>query len=163
MTTFPPSDSPPNTSCCNIFNCTKEEFVKNGYYCTKLFTNIICFSCGWESGNLKLSMRHLNFIHKIERPDCYMVKSEFGDLSKFYDYKKYVYTVEDMMTETFKFWPKPYPPISNMVRAGFYYSGVEDMVGCIVCGISLDSWTPEDDPMAEHRKSNPLCKLFSII
>ncbi len=87
------SDSLSNKSCCNIFNCLKEDFAKNGYYCTQLFEHVVCSSCGWESGNVKLPMRHLNFIHKIERPDCDMVKSEFDDLSKFYSYKKYVHSV----------------------------------------------------------------------
>lgn len=161
MTAYLSSDSPPNTPCCNIFNCTKEEFVKNGYYCAKLFENIVCHSCGWESGSVKLSMKHLNFIHKIERPDCDMVKSEFGDFSKYFYYKKYVTNVEDMMKETFKFWPKPYPPIFDMVQAGFYYTGAEDIVGCIACGVSLDSWTSKDKPMAEHKKANPLCKFVN--
>ncbi len=163
MTDYLPSDSPPNTPCCNIFNCSKEEFVKNGYYSTKMFKDIICCSCGWESGNLKLGIKHLNFIHKIERPDCFMVKSEFGDLTKFYNSKKYVKTVEDLMLETFKFWPKPYPSIYNMVQAGLYYTGTEDMVGCVACGISLDSWRPKDNPMVEHKKANPLCKLINIV
>lgn len=92
-----------------------------------------------------------------------MVNSEFADGTKFYSYKKYIKGVEETMTETFRLWPKPYPSISKMVQAGLYYTGADDMVSCIHCGISLDTWTPEDSPLAEHKRANPMCNLVNIV
>jgi hypothetical protein len=47
------------------------------------------------------------------------------------------------------------PISSKMVDAGFYHSLQEeddDLAMCIYCGISLEGWEPEDDPLVEHKK-----------
>ncbi len=52
----------------------------------------------------------------------------------------------------------------KMADAGFYFIGTEkepDLVRCYWCRKEMDGWEPQDDPMAEHRRSEgcPFIKL----
>lgn len=68
-------------------------------------------------------------------------------------------------------WPhdskKGWTPISEkMAKAGFYYSPNnigEDFGLCPYCGIGLEGWEPNDDPMTEHRRMSPNCSFFENI
>lgn len=144
---------------CNVFNCTKKELVKSGFYRTKLFDNIVCCGCGWQSGDTQLSIRHLNFIHKLHNPDCELSKNCPGDFVSYSKYKKEIYNVEIIMGETFLTWPKCYPDVRKMVEAGFYFVGTGDATACVTCGVMLEHWKPDDNPLEEHRKASPLCEL----
>lgn len=146
--------------CCSLFNFKKGDLVKSGFYRTKLFDNIVCCGCGWESGNRKLSLKHINIVHKLSNPDCEMNNNltlEFKNYSKF---KSSVREMENMMRETFLAYPKTYPDTEKMVRAGFYYTGIDDATMCVSCGLMLDQWNPNEDPMEEHQKASPCCELL---
>lgn len=146
--------------CCSLFNCTKSDLIKSGFYRTKLFDNIICCGCGWQSGDIKITISHLNFLHKLHNPDCKMSKHIAGDFCNYSKYKKCITNIEDAMLDTFKGWPKLYPNVQELVKAGFYYTGSGDSVACISCGIVLEDWNSEDRPYDEHRKSSPFCELI---
>ena len=45
----------------------------------------------------------------------------------------------------------------DLVKAGFYYIGIDDVVCCVFCHIALKSWEPGDVPTVEHRKHSPSC------
>lgn len=146
--------------CCSLFNFKKGDLVKSGFYRTKLFENIVCCGCGWESGDRKLSLKHINIVHKLSNPDCEMsqnVTLDFNDYSKL---KSSVNKIETVMRETFLAYPKDYPDIEKMVKAGFYYTGIDDATTCVSCGLTLDQWNPMDDPMEEHRKVSSFCELL---
>ena len=49
-----------------------------------------------------------------------------------------------------------------MTDAGFFYSGFGDIVICAFCGLSLNKWLPNDDPITEHRKFNQDCKFVRL-
>ncbi|WP_143442499.1 baculoviral IAP repeat-containing protein, partial [Klebsiella pneumoniae] len=57
-------------------------------------------------------------------------------------------------------WPKHFPEVEEMVRAGFYFTGDEDSTACVTCGICLKHWKPSDKPLDEHRKASPYCELL---
>lgn len=143
----------------NIFNAREEDLVKSGFYRTKCYEQVICCGCGWQSDSEKLSLRHLNFLHKVSNPNCKMSAYIEGDYTNYLNYKKSIENTESMMRETFIIWPKLYPNIEDMVKTGFYYTGVEDSVSCINCGVVLDHWNLDDIPAAEHKKASPHCKL----
>lgn len=147
--------------CC-MFNCTKKDLVKSGFYCTKLFDNIICCGCGWQSGDVKLTIQHVNFLHKLSKPDCVMSNHVTGDFCNYLKYKQSVKNTENIMMDTFARWPKLYPNIEDLVNVGFYYTGVDDDVACISCGVTLNKWAPDDKPLEEHKKASPYCKLLNI-
>lgn len=146
--------------CCSLFNFKKGDLVKSGFYRTKLFDNIVCCGCGWESGNRKLSLKHINVVHKLSNPDCEMSKNVNLDFKNYSHFKASVKEIEDMMRETFLAYPKDYPNIEKMVQAGFYYTGIDDATMCVSCGLMLDQWNPNEDPMEEHRKASPFCELL---
>jgi hypothetical protein len=50
-----------------------------------------------------------------------------------------------------------------MAKAGFSYFPTmegEDMVECVHCGLALDGWEEDDDPLREHSKRAPKCLFF---
>lgn len=153
---------------CSIFNCSGSDLVKSGFYRTKTFNELVCCGCGWQTGDIKLgdvnlTVRHLNFVHKLLNPDCPMSKHVVEDYHKYYQYLENVIKTENMMRETYLFWPKAYPAIDDMVKSGLYYTGSGDSVCCINCGIVLHDWQPKDQPNVEHVKHAPLCPLMKII
>ncbi|KAF2864288.1 BIR-domain-containing protein [Piedraia hortae CBS 480.64] len=57
-------------------------------------------------------------------------------------------------------WPHDQPAVEELARAGFYYRPEQDApdnVACFCCGVRLDGWEPEDDPLQEHRNHSPTC------
>ncbi|CAF2086045.1 unnamed protein product [Rotaria magnacalcarata] len=54
-------------------------------------------------------------------------------------------------------WPENSPSIENLVRAGFYCTGVSGEVTCFYCNGSLHKWGPNDNPMVEHARWFPHC------
>lgn len=148
-----------DVTCC-IFNCTKRDLIKSGFYCTKMFNNIICCGCGWQSGDVKLTIQHVNFLHKLHNPDCKMSKYVSGDFCNYTKYKQSVNHTEEVMLETYENWPKQYPISQDLVDVGLYYTGSDDAVACISCGVVLEDWSPEDKPYDKHRKASPLCELI---
>lgn len=156
------SSSSDNAVCCSIFNFKKGDLVKSGFYRTKCFDNIVCCGCGWESGDRKLSLNHINVIHKITNPDCEMNKISTLDFKDYSKLKLRVNELESFMRETFLLYPKTYPNIEKMIQAGFYYTGSDDATSCVSCGVTMDEWNPNEDPIEEHKKASPFCDLFQI-
>ncbi|CAF0849239.1 unnamed protein product [Adineta steineri] len=54
-------------------------------------------------------------------------------------------------------WPENSPKIEDLVRAGFYSTGVSNTVTCFYCNGSLHKWGPNDNPMIEHARWFPNC------
>ena len=154
------SSSSKEAFCCNLFNFKKSDLIKSGFYRTKLFDNIVCCGCGWESGSRKLSLKQINIIHKLSNPDCEMSENCNFDFINYCKMKKSVNEMENLLKETFLAYPKDYPDVEKMVKAGFYYTGMDDAVACVSCGLMLDQWNPTEDPLEEHKKASPFCELL---
>ncbi|CAM4941620.1 unnamed protein product [Rotaria socialis] len=55
-------------------------------------------------------------------------------------------------------WPiEDLPPVDDLVRAGFFYTGTKSIVTCFYCNGSLQNWAPNDNPMIEHARWFPHC------
>ncbi len=54
-------------------------------------------------------------------------------------------------------WSENSPSIEDLVRAGFFCSGVANTVTCFYCNGSLHKWGPNDNPMIEHARWFPNC------
>lgn len=71
--------------------------------------------------------------------------------------------------ETFKYWKYTYPDIDQMVSSGLYYDPLndkdenigDDRVVCMYCGLNLEQWEENDDPVEAHKQSNPKCWVFN--
>lgn len=76
--------------------------------------------------------------------------------------------------ETFKGWRHQFPDIDSMVLTGLYYdpytdlkdrnghSCGDDRVICMYCGLRLEQWEVEDDPVIVHQKEMPSCWVFNF-
>ena len=64
--------------------------------------------------------------------------------------------------------PERFWPVSlnqdhvKMAKAGFFYSGFGDIVVCAFCGVCLNKWHPNGDPITEHKKFNSDCKFVRL-
>ncbi|KAI6656981.1 Apoptosis 1 inhibitor [Oopsacas minuta] len=80
--------------------------------------------------------------------------------SKYKDYE-----TTEQRRRSFQNYPKSYPTIQRLVEAGFFYVGVtteDDDCQCYSCGVKLFNWAEKDDPMKEHRKFRPNCKVVKL-
>lgn len=62
---------------------------------------------------------------------------------------------------TFSNWPVDYIDKHLLAKVGFYYCGKEDRVKCFVCSVEIYKWERGDDPLDDHKKHSPLCKLIN--
>ena len=59
---------------------------------------------------------------------------------------------------SFVTWPQEnLPPVDDLVRAGFFYTGTKTIVTCFYCNGSLQNWGSNDNPMIEHARWFPHC------
>jgi len=59
---------------------------------------------------------------------------------------------------SFATWPhENLPPVEDLVRAGFFYTGTKTIVTCFYCNGSLQNWGSNDNPMIEHARWFPHC------
>ncbi|XP_052096884.1 baculoviral IAP repeat-containing protein 2-like isoform X8 [Mytilus californianus] len=47
--------------------------------------------------------------------------------------------------------------VSNLSKAGFYFTGNDDNVQCYACGITYRNWKRGDNPLEIHRRLSPSC------
>ncbi|QKE44583.1 putative inhibitor of apoptosis protein [Yalta virus] len=73
------------------------------------------------------------------------------------------YVNETDRLATFENWPLSYIDKHIMAKTGLYYLGPEygDRVKCFVCSIEIYNWEENDDPLNEHKKHSPQCRLIS--
>lgn len=64
---------------------------------------------------------------------------------------------------SFEKWPLQFPPISDLVKAGFFYLNKNDTVKCFYCGGLLCNWNLGDNPINEHLKYYPHCRYAKSI
>lgn len=72
-----------------------------------------------------------------------------------------IYKSYDKRLETFKSWKHDFPK-EKLARAGFIYTGEDDIVMCPFCRSEGFRWQAVDDPIADHLKWNPLCQFFDF-
>ena len=59
---------------------------------------------------------------------------------------------------SFTAWPEEnLPPVEELVKAGFFYTGTKNIVTCFYCNGSLQNWGPNDNPTIEHARWFPHC------
>ena len=72
------------------------------------------------------------------------------------------YESEENRFKSFFNYPKPHPPVEDLVVAGFFYIGLgeKDTCQCYSCGVKFNNWTSEDNPIEGHKKFRPKCKFI---
>lgn len=61
---------------------------------------------------------------------------------------------------TFTHWIVPFIDKKLLARIGFFYIGPNDLVKCYFCKVEIGMWEPEDNPMEEHLRWSPNCRLL---
>jgi len=69
------------------------------------------------------------------------------------------YTDAEARKKTFVNWTRT-QPVSDMVNAGFFYSGNRDNAICFYCGGNLRNWEDDDIPKNEHARWFPKCQFM---
>ncbi|KAK3576359.1 hypothetical protein CHS0354_039295 [Potamilus streckersoni] len=74
------------------------------------------------------------------------------------------YQAYHVRLSTFTRWPsnmtqKP----EQIAQAGFYYTGLQDVVRCFACDGGLKNWDPEDDPWIEQARWFPQCPFVQKV
>ncbi|CAF3583567.1 unnamed protein product [Rotaria sp. Silwood1] len=65
---------------------------------------------------------------------------------------------------SFVTWPNEnLPLVDDLVRAGFFYTGTNNIVTCFYCNGSLQNWSSNDNPMIEHARWFPHCSYAKQI
>ena len=110
----------------------------------------VCSECRFEAKET-LSISHIQFMHKLSNPKCSLISyldhnySLYSALLQKKNAKKNILEIEKIMTKTYNKsvsdgwpkWSKRLPKIEQLVKAGFFYTGEEDEVKCIECGVTL--------------------------
>ncbi|XP_065057529.1 baculoviral IAP repeat-containing protein 3-like [Rhopilema esculentum] len=77
-------------------------------------------------------------------------------MEEYLDYEKY----EDRL-RTFTTWPSDGPMIiKDLVEAGFYYTGRNDVVSCFLCGIEIGNWKENEQPLVLHSQRSEQCQYL---
>ncbi|NXL07537.1 BIR7B protein, partial [Mesembrinibis cayennensis] len=68
---------------------------------------------------------------------------------------------QEMRLSTFQNWPQ-YTDMhpEQLARAGFFYTGQDDVVRCFYCDGGVRNWSLGDDPWREHAKWYPGCEFL---
>lgn len=68
--------------------------------------------------------------------------------------------MEKFRIESFYKWPAAFIDVRQLAKAGFFYTGVSDIVQCAFCGVKVLDWEAEDDPIKEHERWAGCCKFL---
>ncbi|NXE20579.1 BIR7B protein, partial [Ardeotis kori] len=165
------------------------DLVKAGFFFVGPRDEVQCFCCGgvlqdWRPGDCPIA-EHLKFF-----PSCKFICGEdVGNqamlpLQEIFDtvdgqflsllpgidseetalpnepeYPEMV--TEEMRLSTFQNWPQ-YTDMrpEQLARAGFFYTGHDDVVTCFYCDGGMRNWSFGDDPWREHAKWYPECEFL---
>uniref|UniRef100_A0A3Q3BSV3 Baculoviral IAP repeat containing 2 n=1 Tax=Kryptolebias marmoratus TaxID=37003 RepID=A0A3Q3BSV3_KRYMA len=61
--------------------------------------------------------------------------------------------------DSFHSWTLSVITPAELAKAGFYYLGQGDRVGCFSCGGQLSNWEPGDRAVSEHQRHYPNCRF----
>ncbi|NXV40950.1 BIR7B protein, partial [Uria aalge] len=164
------------------------DLVKAGFFFVGPRDEVQCFCCGgvlkdWRPGDCPV-LEHLKFF-----PSCKFIggedvgNQEMLPLQEIFDtvdgqflsllqgidsedtalanepeYPEMV--TEEMRLSTFRNWPR-YTDMrpEQLARAGFFYTGQDDVVRCFYCDGGVRNWSFSDDPWTEHAKWYPGCEF----
>jgi hypothetical protein len=88
-----------------------------------------------------------------------LLKVMFCDVSEKCDRLKYK-SVESRL-KTYREWKNTSVSVNDLANAGFYYTKLDDIVRCFMCGVFVYDWKAGDNPLAAHDMWSPFCRFVS--
>lgn len=70
------------------------------------------------------------------------------------------YNFEDIRLTTYDDWQVPFINKNTLAKIGFYFLQDEDKVKCHFCKVIIKHWKNGDDPIEDHIKWSPSCRLM---
>lgn len=67
------------------------------------------------------------------------------------------YRFEQRRLDSFVNWPSNFITPGAMAAAGFYYTGIDDIVRSFECQLELRRWVEGDDPRFDHERWQSDC------
>lgn len=97
--------------------------------------------------HLPLSVHTTNHVAKSENIDNTVPPANLSDLS-----------ATGNRVRTYTYWPSTSSVnVFELARAGFVFTGMDDIVKCYKCQGTLKKWKPGDDPLEGHKEFYPDC------
>ncbi|MBN3292702.1 BIRC1 protein, partial [Polypterus senegalus] len=150
------------------------ELAHAGFYFTGLRDEVQCYSCGgslahWEEGddpwkehakwfpecNYLQSMKSTEEIENFSRN----YDGFYGNISKF---PSSIFQNEHCRKESFNVLPNVEKSVVTMLaEAGFFYTGKDDTLQCITCGVTIHEWrSPDSEPQEINDKHELVCQFY---
>ena len=134
-----------------------------GFYFTGHEDIAQCFSChgkaeGWRP-NEDVLLRHFEV-----NPNCKHIRENYYDqiqelCSQNTAFSMYKYLKPREVS--FQYWPIPRDISgSDLSKAGWFYTGKDDITRCFACGCQNEDWKKGDDPLEIHRKLSNKCSFL---
>ncbi|CAF0743855.1 unnamed protein product [Adineta ricciae] len=150
------------------FKPSNKAMAAAGWFSCNVSDRVICIYCnticqGWRTSDDPLE------VHARLAPKCPFVLSQSALLtspkivneSVVERFEPHHPTMAGIVRREESFskraWPEDAPNVDILVRAGFFYSGTENIVTCFYCNGSLHKWGPHDKPIIEHARWFPKC------
>ncbi|OCU02365.1 baculoviral IAP repeat-containing protein 1 [Xenopus laevis] len=144
-----------------------------GFYFTGVERSVQCFCCGIVFCTSSFRNQPLDD-HMKRSPACgFLQGKDVGNIPKYEirvqqpggpqrDLQEYA--AEESRLNSFKDWPF-YARIQpdKLSAAGFFFTGIKDIVQCFSCTGCLGNWEENDDPWKEHAKWFPECNFLASI
>ncbi|CAF0890504.1 unnamed protein product, partial [Didymodactylos carnosus] len=156
---------------------SKIQMIESGFFNCNIADRVICIYCNLLCQHW-IPTDDPAEIHSILSPNCLFVKSNLSstnvesrvilnrNLTPTFNNEivptkacNEQYTDLSKRLATFSQWDKeqPLPPIDDVVKAGFFYSGTESIITCFYCNGSLKNWKKNDKPAIAHARWFPSC------
>ena len=74
-----------------------------------------------------------------------------------------IYKSIEERLKTFHSWPIRFLKAEDFANDGFIFSGRQDLVSCIFCGLEIDDWEEGDSVAKEHREQASHCPYIVAI
>ena len=149
-------------------NPSRDMMAQNGWFSCNISDRVMCIYCNTICHNWT---RHDDpaEVHSRLAPHCpfNLTLSKQGKSyavvndrvkDKFEPYHlKMAEISRRQATFTKELWTLESPNVEDLVRCGFFYSGMGNVVTCFYCNGSLHKWSGNDSPMIEHARWFPTC------
>lgn len=73
------------------------------------------------------------------------------------------YRMEEVRLRSYDNWPVPFMDPAKLAAAGFYYTGLSDIVRCFECKVEICEWCEGDNPMVDHQRWQVKCRFIRKI
>jgi hypothetical protein len=150
------------------FTPSSEQMASTGWFSCNVNDRVICIYCNticheWTSDDDPAEVHarlapQCPFVHSMSPIECSpkIINDTFNTNFEL-SHPKMAELSRRQATFSNAAWPENSPNVDDLVRAGFFFTGVLNTVTCFCCNGSLHKWGSKDNPMIEHARWFPDC------